>query len=56
MNTSTDSRKPTVKIVMSTVSWWTGWLFTLGYAELGFWEGLWAVIVWPFYLGVTTGG
>ncbi|WP_421726633.1 hypothetical protein [Bauldia sp.] len=32
--------------------WFAGWLFTLGFLDLNFWRGLWAIIVWPYYLGV----
>ena len=31
--------------------WFAGWLFTLGFLELGFWKGLIAVIIWPYYIG-----
>jgi len=32
--------------------WAAGWLFTLGYLDLSFWRGVWAIVVWPYYLGV----
>ncbi len=32
--------------------WFAGWLFTLGYLDLSFWRGVWALVVWPYYLGV----
>ena len=31
--------------------WIMGWLFTIGYLHLTFWEGVLAVIIWPYYLG-----
>lgn len=31
--------------------WLIGWLFTIGYLKLGFWAGLWGLVVWPYYLG-----
>ncbi|MBO6902514.1 MAG: hypothetical protein JJ864_14320 [Rhizobiaceae bacterium] len=31
--------------------WFSGWLFTIGFLKLGFWAGLWGLIVWPYYLG-----
>jgi len=34
------------------VLWFAGWLFTLGLLKLGFWKGLIAVIIWPYYIGV----
>jgi hypothetical protein len=32
--------------------WFAGWLFAIGYLDLGFWQGVAAIIVWPYYLGV----
>ena len=32
--------------------WLTGWLFTIGMLHLGFWKGVLALIVWPYYQGV----
>lgn len=31
--------------------WFAGWLFTIGYLHFGFWRGLWALVVWPYYIG-----
>ena len=31
--------------------WCAGWLFTLGYLQLGFWKGLLAIFVWPYFIG-----
>lgn len=31
--------------------WFGGWLFTLGFLDLNFWRGVWAIVVWPYYLG-----
>lgn len=33
--------------------WFMGWLFTIGYLDLTFWRGVFALIVWPYYLGVS---
>ena len=33
--------------------WFGGWLFTLGFLELGFGKGILALFVWPYYLGST---
>lgn len=33
--------------------WFLGWLFTIGYADLGFWKGLIGLVVWPYFLGET---
>jgi hypothetical protein len=31
--------------------WFIGWLFTIGFAKLSFWKAVFALIVWPYYLG-----
>ena len=33
--------------------WIAGWLFTLGYLKLAFLQGVLAIALWPYYLGVT---
>ena len=35
---------------MGTV-WFAGWLFTIGFLHLAFWKGVFAIVVWPYYLG-----
>jgi len=35
--------------------WFIGWLFTIGYAGLVWWEILLALIIWPYFLGRTLG-
>jgi len=32
--------------------WFAGWLFTIGFLHLGFWKALFALVLWPYYLGV----
>ena len=34
------------------VIWFIGWLFTLAFAKLTILQGLLALIVWPYYLGL----
>ncbi|MGQ9546843.1 MAG: hypothetical protein ACUVTR_06800 [Dehalococcoidia bacterium] len=31
--------------------WFIGWLFTVGYANLVWWQILLAIIIWPYFLG-----
>jgi hypothetical protein len=33
--------------------WFMGWLFTIGYVHLSFWEAVLALVIWPYYLGAT---
>lgn len=32
--------------------WIGGWLFSIGYLDLGFWRGVLALLIWPYDLGV----
>lgn len=34
------------------IIWFIGWLFTIGFLRLTFWRGVFALVVWPYYLGV----
>ncbi len=34
------------------LAWCAGWLFTIGYLKLTFWQGVLAIILWPYDLGV----
>ncbi len=45
------SNKTEVSIVSGSSIWFAGWLFTLGYADLSFWQGLVGLLVWPYFLG-----
>jgi len=35
------------------LAWFGAWLFTIGFLHLHFWRGVLAIVVWPYYLGVT---
>lgn len=32
--------------------WFGGWLFTIGFAKLLWWQAILALIVWPYFFGV----
>jgi hypothetical protein len=36
----------------SCMLWFGGWLFTIAFADLGFWKAVLALIIWPYFLGV----
>lgn len=36
--------------------WMMGWLFTVGFVNLPFLKAVWALVVWPYYIGSTLGG
>jgi hypothetical protein len=31
--------------------WIGGWLFTIGFEHLTFWQGVFGILLWPYYLG-----
>jgi len=35
--------------------WFIGWLFTIGYANLLWWEILLGIVIWPYFLGQALG-
>ncbi|HEY9167507.1 MAG TPA: hypothetical protein VIS48_15245 [Candidatus Kryptonia bacterium] len=37
----------------SGMIWVIGWLFTIGFLKLTFWKAVLAIILWPYYIGVT---
>lgn len=34
------------------VLWFAGWLFTLAFAKLSFWQAVLGIVAWPYLLGV----
>ena len=36
--------------------WFGGWLFTIGFLKLMFWKGVFAIVLWPYYLGLAFSG
>ena len=35
------------------IFWLMGWIFTIGYLKLNFWKGALALIISPYYLGIS---
>jgi hypothetical protein len=44
-------RHITVDTPAAGMLWFGGWLFTIGFAHLGFWKGFLALVIWPYFLG-----
>jgi hypothetical protein len=46
-----------VKVVQQNCSagmlWIAAWLFTIGFLHLSFWKGVLAIILWPYFIGLT---
>ena len=36
--------------------WFIGWLFSIGFLGLGFWKGVLALLVWPYFIGAYVAG
>jgi len=32
--------------------WFIGWLFTIAFAKLIWWQAILGLVVWPYYLGL----
>lgn len=42
----------TYKVYTTQLPIWTiGWLFTIGFSNLSFWQGILAIFIWPYYIG-----
>jgi hypothetical protein len=35
------------------IAWFGAWLFSIGFLQLTLWKGVFAILLWPYYLGVT---
>jgi len=35
--------------------WFIGWLFTIGYVKLIWWQIIVGIVVWPYFLGAFLG-
>lgn len=57
MTTATQERKVNVTSTGPHLGllWFAGWLFTIGFAKLGFWKAVFALVVWPYYLALVVG-
>ena len=47
-----------IKIEQHTMSgglWIAAWLFTIGFLKLSFWQGVLAILIWPYYMGSALG-
>lgn len=45
---------PKIKVenqIFGGALWFIGWLFTIGFVGLSFWQGVLAIVIWPYYLG-----
>jgi hypothetical protein len=52
MTTEKKPRAIRVESGLVGVIWFIGWLFTIAYAQLSWGQAIFAVIIWPYYLGL----
>jgi hypothetical protein len=56
MESSTDTTKKQRTIQVDSgvggIIWFIGWLFTIAFAKLVWWQALLGLIIWPYYLGL----
>ena len=48
------SKTPKIQIVQHTFVggiWFAAWLFSIGFLHLSFWKGVFAIVLWPYYIG-----
>jgi hypothetical protein len=48
-----------IKVEQHTLTgslWFALWLFTIGLLKLAFWQGVLALILWPYFLGGALSG
>lgn len=50
----TDRRPKSIVVntPLAGTAWFAGWLFTIGFAQLGFWKAVLGLVIWPYFLGV----
>ena len=46
------NRERKIKVDVTGPIWFIGWLFTLAFAHLGFWQAVLGMLIWPWYLGI----
>lgn len=55
MGAAITARKDRIQIEQHSAGgllWLASWLFTIGLLKLTFWQGVAALVIWPYYLGV----
>ncbi len=52
MKSENSSRPIRVDNQTGGILWCIGWLFTIAFAKLVWWQALLAIVIWPYYLGV----
>ncbi len=51
----TENKPRTIKVENGSIAgsfWFIGWLFTLAFANLNWWQAIIGILLWPYYLGL----
>jgi hypothetical protein len=49
----TEKKTPVVRVDTGMgIIWVIGWMFTIAFAKLVWWEAILGILVWPYYLGL----
>ncbi len=46
-----DKANRSISITLPGTAWSAGWLFTIGYLQMSFWQDILAIVLWPYDLG-----
>jgi len=52
MSIETKPRQIKVDTGLIGAIWFIGWLFTIAFANLIWWQAVLGVVIWPYYLGL----
>jgi hypothetical protein len=52
MSSTNTQRTIHVETGLVGVVWFIGWLFTIAYAKLIWWQMIVGLVIWPYYLGL----
>jgi uncharacterized membrane protein len=45
------SENKQIKVETTGPIWLIGWLFTIGFVKMSFWKAVFALLLWPYFLG-----
>ena len=52
MSTDNKPRRNVQTGSLAGMIWTIGWMFTIAYANLLWWQTLLAILIWPYFLGL----
>ena len=52
MTDSQHTRTIKVEDSLGGIVWFIGWIFTIGFVKLVWWQAILGLVIWPYYLGL----